>query len=102
MTNQLADLGRAGEGQLVDSRMGGQRRAGLGTTAGDHVDHAGRDSCFQAQLAQAQRGQRGLVRRLEHHGAAAGQGRDDFQMAISNGKFHGTIAPTTPTGSGTV
>ena len=25
-----------------------------------------------------------------------------FQMAINSGKFHGTMAPTTPTGSGTV
>ncbi|SST08940.1 Uncharacterised protein [Acinetobacter baumannii] len=25
-----------------------------------------------------------------------------FQIAISRGKFHGTMAPTTPTGSGTV
>jgi len=61
------------------------RHAGLGDEAG-----------------QAQRGQRGLLGRLEHHGVALVSAGPSFHAAISSGKFHGMIWPTTPTGSRSV
>ena len=43
LDDQLADLGRAGEGDLVDVGMLGQRRAGRLAEAGDDVDDAVRE-----------------------------------------------------------
>src|SRR5579875_1324650 len=40
--------------------------------ARDDVDDAGRDARLEAQLAEAQRGQRRLLGRLQHDGVAAG------------------------------
>ena len=40
LDDQLADLGGAGEGDLVDVRVRGQRRAGRLAVAGHDVDHA--------------------------------------------------------------
>ena len=74
----LADGGGAGEGHLVHQRMRHQRRADLGTTADQHVEHPGGDAGFDRQLGQAQGSQRGFVSRLDDHGAAAGQRRDDL------------------------
>ena len=50
--DQLADFGRAGEGNLVDVRMGGQRRARRLAVARDDVDHAVGESGFRDQFAQ--------------------------------------------------
>ena len=37
--------------------------------------------------------------RLQHHGVAGGQRLAQLVEVTSKGKFHGTMAPTTPTGS---
>jgi hypothetical protein len=42
------------------------------------------------------------TRGLEDDGVPAASAGATFQTASSNGKFHGTIAATTPTGSRTV
>ena len=75
LDDELADLGRSGEGDLVDIRMLGQRRARCLAEAGDDVDHAGGDAGLEDQLAEAQRRERRLLGGLEHDGAARRQGR---------------------------
>ena len=45
---------------------------------GDHVDHAVGHAGLGDQLGQPQRGQRGLLGRLEHHGVAGGQRRAEL------------------------
>ena len=68
--DRLADVGRAGEGDLVDVRVLDQRVAGL-AGAGDDVDDARRQVGLLADLGEQQRGQRGGLGRLEHDGVAA-------------------------------
>jgi ParB family chromosome partitioning protein len=70
----VTDFGRAGERDLVDVGMRGDRRACGLAESGDDVDHAGRDAGFLEQLAEAQRRERRLLGRLEDDGIAAGQG----------------------------
>ena len=55
LQNQLADFGRAGEGDFVHVRMRGQRSAGSFAIARDDVHDAVGDSGFLNQFAQAQR-----------------------------------------------
>ena len=50
------------------------------------------------QFAQAQGGQRRERGGLEHHAIAGRQGRRGFPAGDGKGKFHGTIAATTPIG----
>jgi hypothetical protein len=67
--------------------------------AGDHVEHAGRIAGLLGQLAQPQGGERRVsagLRIIVQPAASAGA---TFHTAISSGKFHGMMAPTTPTGS---
>jgi hypothetical protein len=73
LDDQLADFGRAGEGDLVDIRMRGQCRARGFAKAGHDIDYAVGKPGFQQQLAQLQAGQRRFFRYLEHHGAAGGE-----------------------------
>ena len=63
--DDLADLGRAGEGDLVDVRMADHAVAGGLAQAGDEVEHAGRDARFGDEVGEAQRGQRRLLGGLE-------------------------------------
>ena len=68
--NQLAHLGGAGEGDLVDVGVvgdGGPRRL---AEAGQDVDHAFGKAGLEDQLAEAECGERGLLGGLEHDGAA--------------------------------
>src|SRR5690606_2026345 len=77
--HQLAtDFGRAGEGQLAYQGVAGQLAADFASAAGNHAQHASRDAGAVGQLDQGQGGVRGLRSRLEHHGAASGQGRAGF------------------------
>ena len=55
--------------------MLGQPLADLAARALHDVEHAGRHTSFGVDLGQADRGQRGYFRRLEHHRVAGGQGR---------------------------
>ena len=72
-----ADLGGAGERDLVDPVVVDQRGPGL-ARAGDDVDDARRQVGLLADLGEQQGGQRCRLRRLQHHGVAAGQRRRDL------------------------
>ena len=99
LADDAADLGRAGEGDLVDAGMRDQRLAGA-AVAGDDVDHARR----QPDLARTARRSASAVSEVNSAGlsttvlpiASAGA---IFQASISSGKFQGMICPTTPTGT---
>jgi hypothetical protein len=71
--DRAARLGGAGEGDLVDIHVAGQRRAGGAAEASDNVDHAFGEAGFQRQLTQPNGGERRLLGGLEHDGAAGGQ-----------------------------
>jgi hypothetical protein len=102
LDDQLADLGRAGEGDLVDVGMCRQRRAGVSPKPVRMLTTPGGKPASRSSSARRSAGQRRLLGRLQHHRAAGGQRRPSFHAAISSGKFHGMIWPTTPTGSRTV
>src|SRR5262249_24086524 len=75
--NLLADLGRAGEGDLVDVRVLDDRGAGA-TVAGDDVDNAGRQVGLAEDVAEEERSERGRLRGLEGDGVAARERRRDL------------------------
>jgi hypothetical protein len=74
MQDLFAHPGRAGEGDLVDPRMHGERRPGI-AQPGQDVDDAFGHAGLKAQFAKTQGRQGRLLGRLHHHGAAAGQHR---------------------------
>jgi hypothetical protein len=63
-----------------------------------HVHHPGGKARLGNQPRQIERAERRILGGLEHHRAAAASAGAIFQIAITSGKFHGMIAPTTPTG----
>ena len=72
-----ADHGRAGEGDLVDAGVVDERGAGL-AVAGEHVERPLGEARLERQLAEAQRGERRLLGRLEDDRAAGGERRGDL------------------------
>ena len=96
--DQPAGGGLAGEGDLGDARAGRQRLAGLEAEAVDDVEHARRQEVAD-QLGQT-RIEAGVCSAgfstTQLPAASAGA---SFHVAISSGKFHGMIWPTTPSGS---
>src|SRR5580700_4616170 len=99
LDDQFADLGRPGEGDLVDIRMGRERCPGSLAEPGQDVDDAVREAGFldhwprrDALSGVCSAGFRTMVQPAASAGAI-------FQAAIISGKFHGMIWPTTPTGS---
>ena len=92
----------AGERDLVDAGMLDEHLADLRARAGDDVEHAGRQADFLRDLGERERRQRrllaGLMMTVLPHASAGAT----FHAVSSSGKFHGTIAPTTPTGSRSV
>ena len=99
----LAGRRLAGEGDLADARVGRDRRAGRAAGPGHDVEDAGRDARLERQLAEPDRRQRRVRRGLQDRGVARrpAPARPSSE-AISSGKFHGTISPTTPIGSRSV
>src|SRR5471030_399876 len=75
--DQATDFGRAGEGQLVDTRMVDDRFADA-AIAGDDVDDAGRYAGLHADFGEQHRRQRGEFGRLEDDRVTGGQRRGDF------------------------
>ena len=69
---------RAGEGDLVDVEVVDERGARV-AEAGQDVDDAGGDAGLEQQLAEVERGERGLLGGLEHDGVAGGDRRDDLE-----------------------
>ena len=96
--DELADLGRAREGDLRDARMVDEVRARLAGARHD-VDDAGRQIRLLADLGRDASAVSGVVsagfRTTVLPQASAGA---IFQAAISSGKFHGMIWPQTPIG----
>ena len=76
--DQLAHFGRAGERDLIDVRMRGQRGAGGFAETRHDIHHAVGNAGFLNQFAQAQRGERRLLGGLQHHGAAGRQRRAEL------------------------
>ena len=76
--DQVADFGRAREGDLVDVVVPGDGRAGGGSVSGQDIDHAFRESRFHDQFAHAQSGERRLLGRLQHHRVAGSQRRSQL------------------------
>ena len=94
------DLGRAGEGDLVDSRMGDEGGAGL-AGAGDDVDDAVGEAGVLEESARGAGRCSGVVsaglRTTVFPQASAGA---IFHAAMRSGKFHGMICAATPSGRG--
>ena len=84
--DRTAGRRRAGEGDLVDAAMAGQRGANLTREPRDHVEHPGREPGLLEQLGEAERGDRGVLRRLHHHGAARGQRGCDLPRHQQQGR----------------
>ena len=74
----LAGRGLAGERDLADARVGRDRRTGRAAGSGHDVEDAGRDARLERQLAEPDRGQRRVRRRLQDRGVAGGQRRRDL------------------------
>ena len=74
-----ADLGRPGEGELAHPWVG-QHGAdqGPGLLGAHDVHHARRHARLTQDVGHRERAQRGLLGRLEHHGAACRQGWADL------------------------
>ena len=68
-------LGRAGEGQLPDYRIGAELGADRLRIAGDDIEHAFRNSRALTKLGQRERRIRRLPGGLDHHGATRGERR---------------------------
>ena len=94
-----AGNGGAGEGNLVDAFVLGKVLAGGVSVARHDVDDAGRKADLGHQLGDAQRAERRQFGLLQHDGIACRQRGPIFQLVKSSGKFQGTMAPTTPSGS---
>ena len=76
--DEPADFGRAGEGDFVDERMCGERRACAFAESGEDVDDAFGEAGFVDEFGEAQAGHRRLLGELEHDGAAGGESRAEL------------------------
>ena len=75
---QLPDLARAGEGELVDVQVAAERLAGGLAEAGEDVEHAVRDARLGGQLGERERDDRRLLRGLEDDRVARRQRRAEL------------------------
>ena len=77
--DHFADLGRSGEGDLVDIGMLDQSVARDMAEPGNHVDHARRKARLDNQIGQPQRGDRRLFGGFEHQRTARRERRSNLQ-----------------------
>src|ERR1700733_7506639 len=75
LDDELADLSRSREGDLVDSRMPCQRGACRFAEARDDVYHAIGKTRLLHNFAEAQRREGRFLRHLEHYGTTRGKRR---------------------------
>ena len=99
LEQDLADLGRAGEGDLAHGLVGAQLGADRAGAAGDHVEHARRDARPLGELGHGQ----GRVRAWPLAGLTtmvqpAASAGPTLRVIMALGKFQGVIAAHTPTG----
>jgi hypothetical protein len=99
LDDEPADLGRTGEGDLVDPFVGREGGAGRLAEPGDNVDHTVGKSGLGHDLGQVEGRQWRLLGRLEDDRFPVARAGPSFQAAMRSGKFHGMIWPTTPIGS---
>jgi hypothetical protein len=85
------------ERRHIDPGRGEQRLADLRPTGHDRECTVG-EADFDRQLGEADRRPRRRRRRFEDDVHPAASARLAFQTAITNGKFHGVMAATTPIG----
>jgi len=91
LDDQLADFGRAGEGDFVDIRMFCQRGSSGLAISGDDVHHAVGKTGLGDELAQADRRKRRLFRGFEDDVHPAARRAPVSRLAIIRGKFQGMI-----------
>lgn len=77
MGDLLADLVRSGEGDLGDIGMPAQRRARIGTIAGDDIEHTRRKQ-IRGELGDPDDGQRRILGRLQDQGVAGAERHADL------------------------
>ena len=82
LDDELADLGRAGEGDLVHIGMFCKRGAGRLSITGDDVHYTVGETGLGDEFAQADRRERSLLCRLQHDGASRRQSGRQLQMCI--------------------
>jgi hypothetical protein len=75
--NDAADFGRAGEGDLIDAGMFDQGLTGS-RAAIHHIQHTGRQTHFDRELSESERGERGIFGGLDDDGVAGSQRGRDF------------------------
>ena len=78
LVHEPAGRRRSGERDDPDGGMGDERRPGAGAIAGHEVDDAGRQAGVGQRLHEVDGRERRLLGRLQHHGVAADQGREDL------------------------
>src|ERR1700722_2481268 len=78
LKDDLADFGRAGERDLIDVGMLGDRATGARAHAGDDIEDAIGNSGSADQRAEPERRQRSLLRGLQDDRVAAGQCRTEL------------------------
>ena len=100
--DSAADAGRAGEGDLVDVGVIDQRvaddAAGPVTTLKTPAGRPASSASSAMRSADSEVSSAGFITMVQPQASAGAS----FHMPIISGKFHGTIAATTPTGSRTV
>ena len=77
LADGAADLGRAGEGDLVDALLGDERRPGR-AVSGDDVDDARRQPRLDADFGEGERGQRRIFGGLQNDRVARGERGGDL------------------------
>ena len=92
-------FGRSGEHDLVDLFVGHECGAGRLAIPRDNVDNTVGESGLGHDLGQIEGRQWRLFGRLEDDRVPVARAGPSFQAAMSSGKFHGMIWPTTPMGS---
>ena len=90
--DQAADLGRAGEGDLVDAGMLDEQRAGV-AVAGHDVEHARRQPGLRRSSANSSAVSERELGRLQHHRVAERQRRRDLPGQHQQRKVPGDDLP---------
>ncbi len=75
--HQRANSDRAGEGEMPDARMGGERCARLFAEARNDVERAGRKPRLAHEIGERKRGEAGFLCGLQNAGVAHRQRRAD-------------------------
>ena len=75
--HQRADGDRAGEGEMPDAGMGGERRARLFAEARHDIERAGGKARLAREIGERERSEAGFLRGLQDAGVAHRQRRAD-------------------------